>query len=216
MPIQVVLADDHGVLRAGLKALLEAHPDIDVVGEASTTDEAFNEIIRTQPDIALVDIGMPGEGGIALTRRVVESGIDTRVLILTLHEDVTLMKAALSAGAKGYIVKRAVDSELLDAIRAVDCGQIYVHPLMTSALLEFMDVPIGGTSNCQEPVESLTPREEKILGLIAEGYTNREIAEILDISVRTVETHRANLCDKLGTNSRVELVRYAREHGLIT
>ncbi|RME77506.1 MAG: DNA-binding response regulator [Chloroflexi bacterium] len=212
MPIRIFLADDHGVLRAGLRSLLNTEEDLSVVGEAGDGETALRLILELAPDVVLLDISMPGPGGIELTRRIKQHLPQTRILILTVHEDESLLREAIQAGAAGYIVKRAVETELLNAIRAVWRGDLYVHPVMTRALLKDIVPP---SAPLKGPVETLTPREVEVLRLIAEGYTNRQIAERLTISVRTVESHRANLTSKLGLNSRVELVRYARDHGLL-
>ncbi len=216
MPIRLLIADDHGVLRAGLRALLSAEPNLEVVGEAETGEEALHQAEALRPDVVLLDISMPGPGGIEVTRQIKARLPDVRVLILTVHEDETLLREALRAGAAGYIVKRAVEEELIAAILAVWRGDLYVHPTMTRALLkEVAERKPASSSPDDDPLAQLTPREKEVLRLIALGYTNRQIADKLCISVRTVETHRANLTDKLGTRSRAQLVRIAREHGLL-
>jgi DNA-binding NarL/FixJ family response regulator len=212
MPTRILIADDHGVLRAGLRALLNAEPDIEVVGEASDGDETLRLAHTLEPDIVLLDISMPGVGGIEATRRLKNLRSAARVLILTVHEDAGLLKEAMRAGASGYIVKRAAESELVNAIRAVSRGDLYVHPTMTRALL---DGTASGREDAYAGVEQPTPREIEVLRLVAQGHTNRQIADILTISVRTVESHRANLMGKLNLHSRVELVRYAMKHGLL-
>lgn len=212
MPIRILIADDHGVLRAGLRTLLNAEPDMTVVGEAADGYDAVRLAEELCPDVVLLDISMPGPGGIEVTRRLRQRLPQTRVLILTVHEDESMLREALRVGAAGYITKRAVESELINAIHAVWRGDLYVHPTMTRALLRDLQPPIIPPESPHEP---LTPREIEVLRLIAQGYTNRQIAEALSISVRTVETHRANLTAKLHLSSRVELVRYAREHGLL-
>jgi two-component system response regulator NreC len=212
MSIRILIADDHGVLRAGLRSLLNAEPDLEVVAEAADGDDALRLTTELQPDIVLMDISMPGCGGIETTRRVTRACPGVRVLILTVHEDKCVLQEALRAGAAGYILKRAVESELINAIRAVSRGDVYVHPGVTRALLS--DAPFMPTTT-QAPATILTPREIDVLRLIALGHTNRQVAEILTISVRTVESHRANLTHKLELLSRVELVRYAAEHGLL-
>lgn len=216
MPIQILIADDHGVLRAGLRALLSAEPEIEVVDEASNGDQALSLASELKPDVILLDISMPGLTGIEVTRRLKKMLPETRILILTVHEDESLLQEAIQAGASGYIVKRAVESELIDAIRAVWRGDLYVHPAMTRALLKEMSTPAPPLSGNDAPVETLTPREVEVLRLIAQGYTNRQMADMLSISVRTVESHRSNLMGKLDLHSRVELVRYARENKLIS
>jgi len=217
MPIRLLIADDHGVLRAGLRALLSAEPEFEVIGEAETGEEALHMAESLRPDVVLLDVSMPGPSGIEVTRELKGRFPDMRVLILTVHEDETLLREALRAGAAGYIVKRAVEEELIAAILAVWRGDIYVHPAMTRALLH--DVVEGQrdetASGGEDQFAQLTPREREVLRLIALGYTNRQIADKLCISVRTVETHRSNLTDKLGTRSRAQLVRIAREHGLL-
>jgi DNA-binding NarL/FixJ family response regulator len=211
MPIRILIADDHGVLRAGLRALLNAEPGLEVVGEAGDGDEALSLTRTVQPDIVLMDINMPGCGGIEATRQLKQLQPDVQVLILTVHEDEGLFQEAIRAGAAGYIIKRAVESELVNAIRAVSRGDLYVHPAMTRAL--FASTTLAPADN-QAALETLTAREVEVLRLLAEGHTNRQIADLLTLSVRTVESHRAHLMDKLDLHSRVELVRYATKHGL--
>jgi len=211
MAIRILIADDHGVLRAGLRALLNTEPSLEVVGEAADGNEALRLTSELQPDIVLMDISMPDCGGIEATRRLTELRPDVGVLILTVHEDKGLLREAIRAGAAGYILKRAVESELINAIQAVSRGDLYVHPAMTRALLpDVISVPAAN----QMAIERLTPREVEVLRLIVTGHTNRQIADVLTLSVRTVESHRANLMDKLDLHSRVELVRYAAKHGL--
>ncbi len=212
MPIRILIADDHGVLRAGLRVLLNAEPDMQVVGEAAGGHETLRLASALRPDVVLLDLSMPDLGGIEVTRRVRAALPETRVLILTVHEDERLLREAIRAGAVGYIVKRAVETELINAVRTVWRGDLYVHPAMTRVLLKGL-APSSPAD--EQPIESLTPRDTEVLRLIALGYTNREIADILSISVRTVESHRANIMDKLGLRGRAALVRYAREHGLL-
>ncbi|MFN3928074.1 MAG: response regulator [Thermoflexus sp.] len=211
MPIRILIADDHGLVRAGLRALLKDEPDLEVIGEAADSEDAIQKAMALRPDVMLLDISMPGRGGIEVTRFLKKALPELRILILTVHEDEDLLREAIRLGASGYIVKRAVEEELVHAIRAVWRGDLYIHPTMTRVLLKDLEAPAVEPV----PVEPLTPRELEVLRLIALGYTNRQIAEELGISIRTVETHRANLMGKLGLSSRVELVRYAREHGLI-
>jgi two-component system response regulator NreC len=212
MAIRILIADDHGVLRAGLRALLNAEPDLQVVGEAAEGNEALRLARALQPDVVLMDISMPDLGGIEAARQLVGRQPNSRVLILTMHEDKALLQEAIRAGASGYILKRAVESELVNAIRAVMRGDLYIHPGMTRALLPDR-APEASSKETAAGVP--TPREMEVLRLIVTGHTNRQIAGILTISVRTVESHRASLMGKLGLHSRVELVRYAAKHGLL-
>ena len=212
MAVEIFLADDHGVLRAGLRALLNSEDDLEVVGEAASGDEALRLAAELRPDIVLLDLNMPGPGGIEITRQLREVLPETRVLVLTVHEDEGLLREAIDVGASGYIIKRAVESELINAIRAVARGDLYIHPAMTRALLR---EPAKRTRAPAGAQESLTPRETDVLRLIVRGYTNRQAAEELGLSVRTIETHRANLMGKLGLKSRVELVRWAADNDLL-
>ncbi|MBN1179428.1 MAG: response regulator transcription factor [Anaerolineae bacterium] len=212
MAIRILVADDHGVLRAGLRALLDAEPDMTVVGEASDGDTTLRLVLARQPDVVLLDVSMPDASGIEVTRQLKAAHPDARVLILTVHEDVALLREAIRVGASGYIVKRAIESELITAIHAVHRGELYVHPSMTHALLQQAPSPPPADTAL---VEQLTPREIDVLRLIARGHTNRQAAELLTLSVRTVETHRANIMEKLGAQGRVDLVRYAQEHNLL-
>ena len=213
MPIRILIADDHAVVRAGLRALLGADPDLEVVGEAEDGDEALRLAETLQPDMVLLDITMPPENGIKTAQRLKEAHPELIVLFLTMHEDEGLLHEALRAGAAGYVIKRAEESEILEAIHAASRGDIYVHPAMTRALLH---QPVTTEHRRGSAVvDSLTPREVDVLRLLARGNTNRQIAVLLGLSVRTVENHRANLMGKLGLASRVELVNYAEEHRLL-
>lgn len=214
MSLRILIADDHGVMRAGLRALLNAEADLEVVGEAATSDEALRLVSHLCPDIVLMDISMPGSAGngIEVTRRVRETAAGTRILILTMHEDKGLLREAIKAGASGYILKRAAEAELKGAIDAVAGGDLYIHPSMVRALIaDAAPAPFIHKGDA----EGLSPREMEVLRLIVQGYTNHQMADELNISVRTVESHRANLMSKLNVRSRVELVRYARSRGLM-
>lgn len=212
MSIRILLADDHGVIRAGLRALLEGYPDMTVVGEASDGGEAIAKAFELKPNIVLMDVSMPNIGGIEATRQLLQREPGMRVLILTVHEDESLLKEVIRTGAAGYIVKRAAQEDLIHAIRVVARGDLYVHPTMTRML--FTEPDKMATQSGTE-VETLTLREIDVLQLLAKGYTNRQIAEQLSLSPRTVEGHRANISAKLGLHSRVELVEYAEKHGLL-
>lgn len=212
MPIRILIADDHGVIRAGLRALLAGYPDMNVVGEASDGSEVLGKAIELKPDIVLMDLSMPNVGGIDATRLLLQREPNVRILILTVHEDESLLKEVIRAGASGYVVKRAAQEDLIHAIRVVARGDLYVHPSMTRAL--FAEPSPAATPRFSE-IETLTTREIDVLQLLAKGHTNRQIAEQLSLSPRTVEGHRANLSAKLGLHSRVELVEYAEKHGLL-
>jgi two-component system response regulator NreC len=208
---RILIADDHPVLRSGLRVLLAADPDLEVVGEAGTGEETLRLAEELHPDVALLDIGMPGGSGIETVRRLKEKLPALKVLFLTMHEEEGMLLEALSAGGDGYVIKRADQPEIIQAIRVVLRGDVYVHPAMTRALLSQPET----TERPPEPVEPLTRREIDVLRLLARGNTNRQIADLLTLSIRTVESHRANLMGKLGLASRVELVTYAEEHGLL-
>lgn len=209
--IRIVIADDHAVVRGGLRALIRDDPQLELVGEASGGAEAIELVTQLQPDILVLDISMPDIDGITVTRRLKGMGSATKILILTVHEDEGLLREAIKSGAGGYVLKRAAEAELISAIRSILQGKLYVDPVMLLSLLteppEKTVVPRG-----ESP---LTGREIDVLRLIAHGYTNRQISEELGISVRTVEGHRANILEKLGLHSRAELVRYARQCGLV-
>lgn len=212
MPIRILIADDHVLVRSGVRALLAADPNLEVVGEAGSGEETLRLAASLEPDLVLLDVTMPETSGIVTARRLKEVRPDIVVLFLTMHEDEDLLHEALSTGAAGYVVKRAEAAELLQAIRAAMGGDIYVHPAMTRGLLR---QPVATRSRRGTPATALTRRETEVLRLLARGNTNRQIAGLLGLSPRTVESHRANLMGKLGLESRVELVDYAEEHDLL-
>ena len=184
MTVRILIADDHGVVRAGLRALLNGVGDLEVVGEAADDSETLRVAEELRPDIVLLDISMPGAGGIEVTRRLRDHLPATRVLILTVHEDSTLLREAIRAGAAGYLLKRAVEPEIMAAIDAVQRGELYVHPAMTRLLLQ--DPTPKGNPRGGDP-SALSRRERDVVRLLARGYTNRQAAEELGLSVRTVE-----------------------------
>ena len=191
--------------------MLRTDPDLEVVGEAIDGIQALQLVETLKPDLVLLDITMPPDDGIETAKRLKERHPELVMLFLTMHEDEGLLHAALQAGAAGYVIKRADVAEILQAIRAASRGEIYVHPAMTRALLER---PATTAHRRSLQAEQLTPREVDVLRLLVRGNTNRQVAELLGISVRTIENHRANLMGKLGLESRVDLVDYAEEHRL--
>jgi len=213
MPTRILITDDHGVIRAGLRALLSGLPEIEVVGEAVDGRDTLRKAVELKPNIVIMDLSMPEMGGLEATRQLSQIDAEIRVLILTVHEDEELLKEVVRVGAAGYIIKRAVEDELIHAIRVVARGDMYVHPSMTRALLGAS--PTSASQAKMSEVETLTSREIEVLRLLAKGYTNRQIADQLGISPRTAEGHRASISGKLGLRSRVELVEYAEQHGLL-
>lgn len=211
MAIRIIIADDHRIMRAGLKSLLSSDPGLQVIGEATTSYEAMVLVKELFPDVILLDIGMPGNENLEALKELVKISTEIKVLILTMHEDAELLQECLRQGASGYIIKRAAESELVDAIYAVNRGIVYVHPEMIHSLV----ANTKKMSKETKEIEQLTNREIEVLVLIAKGNTNRQISEHLNISTRTVETHRSNIMDKLNLHSRVELVRYASENKYI-
>jgi len=210
--IKVLIADDHAIVRAGLRALIHSEPTMELVGEATGGFEAIELVEKFQPNVLVLDLSMPDLDGIAVTKKIKPQFPDLRILVLTIHDDEALLKAALKAGASGYILKHAAETELISAIHAILRGDLYIDSSMVRKLLSDEALPAVAPLHS---TESLTPREIEVLKLIVQGYTNRQIGEELSISMRTAESHRANLAGKLGLHSRVELVRYARQHGLI-
>lgn len=213
MSIKILVADDHGVLRAGLAALLNNEPGMQVIGEACDGDEAVRLAVVKHPDIVLMDISMLEMNGIEATTRIIRASPDVRVIILTVHEDRCMMEAAVQAGAMGYILKSAIKTDLINAIYTVMRNQLYVHPTMTLKLFEVR--PDDKDVVSQGSDEQLTPREVEVLRLIAQGYTNSQAAEKLKLSPRTIEYHRSNISGKLNMKSRVDLVQYALKMNII-
>ncbi len=212
MAVRVLIADDHAIVRAGLRAVLTGEAGMELVGEASGGEEALALVEHLRPDILVLDLSMPDLDGIQVTKRLQSTTPGVRVLILTVHEDEALLREAIHAGAAGYILKHAAEAELIAAIHTVQMGETYVHPkLVRSLLVE----PETQASPSPQPETLLTPRELDVLNLIVQGYTNRQIADELTLSVRTVEGYRGNMTEKLGLHSRAELVRYARAHKLL-
>lgn len=213
-PIRVLISDDHAILRSGLKMLLNAEPDIEVVGEATTGEEAIQLTGDLQPDLVLMDISMPGVNGLDATAEIKKHHPQIKVLILTMHESEAYLFRTIKAGGSGYVLKKSADTELINAIHQVMHGEAFLKPSVMKALAQdYLERAEAG--EVDDTYSTLTEREREILKLIAEGNTNPEIAKILVISVRTVETHRAHIMDKLGLHHRSELVKYALRKGLL-
>lgn len=211
---RILLADDHAILRSGLKMLIDGQDGLEVVAQASDSEEAVTKARETQPDLAIVDISMPGGGGVKVTETLSTDCPDTRVIALTMHDDQAYLKAVLAAGAQGFVVKRSADTRLLDAIETVLRGQVYIDPAMGQRVMQGLLDPSLEEEDDRNP-DNLSLRERQVLTLLAHGYTNREAAERLGLSMRSVETYRSRMADKLGFQSRVDLVRYALEMGLL-
>lgn len=209
--IRIALCDDHAVVRSGLRHILDAEEDLEVVGEASSAAEAVELASSARPDVFVMDLGLPDRNGIAATAEVRAVSPETRLLVLTVHDDVAYLRRAFEAGASGYLVKEAADVELVQAVRQVAAGKEYVHPSLGAALL----APDAPAARSAGPGGELSEREVEVLALIANGLTNAEISEHLYVSVRTVETHRAHIHQKLNVRTRAELVRVARDAGLL-
>jgi two-component system response regulator NreC len=210
MTIRVLVVDDHAVVRAGLRRVLDAEADIETVGEAANVERAVFEALEARPDVVLMDVVMPGKTGIEGTPALLQAVPDVKVLMLSMQDDPQYVREAFEAGASGYVLKEAADTDVVDAVRAVAAGERYVHPALGARL-------IAAESEERKRAESdpLSEREREVLRLLALGHTNQEIAALLYISVRTAETHRAHIMQKLGLSSRAELVRYALDHGLV-
>jgi len=213
--IRVLIADDHVIVREGLRVLLEAEPDIEVIGEAAEGQEAVDKTIELTPDVVLMDITMPGMNGMEATRLIKTHSPDVKVLALTMHENDEYFFQILNAGASGYVVKGGSSRELITALRAVWRGDVFLYPSMAKKLLgDYLQLARDGYD--KEYYDGLTEREMEILRHVAEGRTNQEVADILVLSASTVQTHRANIMAKLGLHSRTELVKYAIRRGFIT
>ena len=212
--IKLILADDHAVVRSGLRMLLEAQQDIEIVAEVESGTEAVKQTRLLRPDVILMDIQMPDLTGIEATKQIKDSVPQTAVIALTMHEDDQYFFEMLHAGASGYVPKRAAPDELLTAIRAVGRGEVYLYPSLASRLVQDY-LKRAETGDQTLVYDYLTPREREVLTLIAEGLSNAEIADRLVISVKTVDRHRENIMRKLNLHSRIDLVKYALKIGLI-
>ena len=209
-PIRVILVDDHAVVRSGLRRVLEAGSDIEVVGEASNVRDAVFEVRAQKPDVIVMDVVMAGKSGIEGTPLVLHEAPDAKVLVLSMQDDPRYVREAFAQGASGYVLKEAADTEVVEAVRQVAGGQRYLHPALGARLLES-----EARQREEEASDPLSEREREVLRLLALGHTNQEIAKLLYISVRTAESHRAHIMQKLRLGTRAELVRYALAHGLL-
>jgi two-component system, NarL family, response regulator NreC len=212
--IRVLLADDHAIVREGIKRILDEEPDIEVVGEAGDGLQAVEMAKKLKPDVAILDITMPALNGIEATRQIRSSLPNTHTLTLTMHEDDTYVFQLLKAGAAGYVLKRAAATDLVQAVRAAQRGEAFLYPSVAKAVVaDYLKRLEEGEG--KEMYDGLTEREKEILTLVADGATNQEIAHKLFISIKTVQTHRAHIMEKLNLHDRTKLVRYAIRKGLI-
>jgi two-component system, NarL family, response regulator NreC len=207
---RVVVVDDHAVVRSGIKLLLDSHEDIEVVGEAGNAKDAIFSVREQKPDVILLDLVMPGEGGIEVLPKLLKEAPDAKVLVLSMQDDPSYVREAFAAGASGYVLKEAADEEVVTAIREIASGGSYVHPTLGARM-----VAADAADRAAAEADPLSDREREILRLLALGHTNQEIAKMLFISVRTAETHRAHIMQKLRLSTRAELVRHALAQGLL-
>jgi two-component system response regulator NreC len=212
----VLLVEDHAIVRQGIKSLLEEEADIIVVGEAGDGSQAVRLVEQLRPDIVLMDLSMPGMDGVEATRQIRARFPDIRVVVLSMHENEEYVFRVLRAGASGYVLKRATTSELVLALRAVAAGSTFLSPAISEILIGDYVQRAKASDQRDEILDILTPREREVLQLIAKGFSNRQIAERLQISVKTVETHRGNMMSKLDIHDRAGLVKFAFDSGLIT
>lgn len=210
MAIRVVVVDDHAVVRSGIKLLLDSHDDIEVVGEAGNAQDAVFRVRELTPDVILLDLVMPGESGIEVLPKLLKEAPGTKVLVLSMQDEPSYVREAFAAGASGYVLKEAADEEVVSAVREIAGGGSYVHPTLGARM-----VTAEAAARAAAEADPLSDREREILRLLALGHTNQEIAKLLFISVRTAETHRAHIMQKLRLSTRAELVRHALAHGLL-
>jgi len=213
--IRVLIVDDHALMREGIRALLRSCDDIEVVGEAEDGDDAVRESRRLSPDLILMDVNMPGLGGLEATLEIRKENPVVKILVLTQYDDREYVARFLKAGVSGYVLKKAAGSELVSAIRAAHRGGLVLDPEIARDAIGEPAKPVEGTSPVADPYDILTDREKQVLKLVAEGHSNKEIAEMLGISVKTAMSHRENLMEKLGAHSRTELIKFALRRGVI-
>jgi two-component system response regulator NreC len=211
-----MIADDHAILRAGLRMLVNAQADMEVVSEASDGEKAIQTARETKPDVALLDLTMPRVGGMKALQQMARECGEVRVLVLTMHDDPAYLRSALAAGASGYLLKRAVDAELIAAIRAVHRGGVFVDPRLANVLVQDVLAKKSRKAGSAEPANILSHRELQVLTLVARGYTSAEIAKQIFVGVKTIETYRSRLAEKLGLRTRSDVIRFAVQMGLLT
>jgi two-component system response regulator NreC len=214
--IKVMIADDHAILRAGLRMLVNAQTDMEVVSEAPDGEQAVKTARETRPDVALLDLTMPRVGGMKALQEMARDCRETRVLVLTMHDDPAYLRSALAAGASGYLLKRAVDAELIAAIRAVHRGGIFVDPRLANVLVQDVLAKKSSKVGRTRPVSILSHRELQVLSLVARGYTSAEIAKQIFVGVKTIETYRSRFAEKLGLRTRSDVIRFAVQMGLLS
>ena len=213
--IRIVLADDHKLMRSGLRVLLEQQPDLTVMGEASDGREAVALVASQRPDVLVMDIGMPSLNGIEAAAQITQSNPEAAIVMLSMHSDESYVLRALKAGAKGYLLKDSAEADLIRAVRAVAEGKSFFSPAVSRVLLDDYVRKLN-RSGTEDPYELLTPREREVLQLVAEGKSNKEVAQLLNLSVYTVETHRSNIMEKLNLHGVPELILYAVRKGIIS
>jgi two-component system response regulator NreC len=212
MTTRILLVDDHAMFRSGMRALLESERGFEVVGEAATGNDGVDRVRELKPDVVVMDLSMPDSNGLDATRRIAALGLKARVLVLTVHAEEEYLVPVVEAGASGYLTKTSADQDLVDAIRVVARGEVYLPPKATRLLLQqYRNAPADSSQKLQD----LSAREREVMALTAEGFSSREIGEKLFISPKTVDTYRARIMEKLGLNHRSELVRFALKTGLL-
>jgi two-component system response regulator NreC len=212
--IRILLVDDHTLMRTGVRMVLQAEPDMQVVGEAGSGDEGVRMAVELRPDVVLMDLSMPGIGGLEATRRIAAANTGARVLVLTVHAEEEYLMPVLEAGGSGYVTKHSADTDLVDAVRVVARGDVFLYPSAATVLTRSLRTPRGAHGH-EDPVHLLSPREREVLTLTAGGYSSTEIGDRLHLSHKTVETYRQRLMDKLDLHHRSDLVRFALSRGLL-
>jgi DNA-binding NarL/FixJ family response regulator len=212
--IRVLLVDDHTLMRTGVRLLLEAEPELEVVGEAATGEEGVRKAVELRPDVVLMDLSMPGMGGLEATRRIAAENTGARVLVLTAHGEEEYLMPVLDAGGSGYVTKHSADVELVDAVRVVARGDVFLYPSAATVLTRSLRAPRPHAA-LDDRLQLLSPHEREVLALTAEGYSSTEIGDRLHLSHKTVETYRQRLMDKLDLHHRSQLVRFALTRGLL-